>query len=99
MRDFILNTLDQVTIFSKYFGIPEDVIRFNISSPNDRIRNPLRNDKHPSLSFKYYSDKLICRDFGDGRFRGDIFEVVGYIINKNCKTSEGFVYILSLIHI
>ena len=93
MRDFILNTLDQVTIFSKYFGIPEDVIRFNISSPNDRIRNPLRNDKHPSLSFKYYGDKLICRDFGDGRFRGDIFEVVGYIINKNCKTSEGFVYI------
>lgn len=93
LKEFILANIDQISIFSKYFGISEEEIRYNINSKNDRIRNPLRIDKHPSLSFRYYGDKLICRDFADGRFRGDVFEVVGYILNKNCKVSNDFNYI------
>lgn len=93
LKEFILTTIDQVVIFSKYFGITEEEIRYNIAYNNDRLRNPLRVDKHPSLSFKYYGDKLICRDFADGRFRGDVFEVVGYILNQNCRTKDGFNYI------
>lgn len=93
LKEFILDTIDQTLIYSKYLGIPQQEIRWNINSPNDKISNPLRNDKHPSLSFKYYGDKLICKDFGDFRFRGDVFEIVGYILGKNCKNSDDFVYI------
>lgn len=91
LKDYILTTFDQTLIFSKYLNISQQDIKNSIHNPNEKICNPLRNDKHPSLSFKYYGNKLICKDFGDYRFRGDIFEIVGYVINKNCRNNHDFV--------
>lgn len=93
IKDYILDNIDQILIYSYYLHIPKEDIQYNILNANEKLCNPLRNDKHPSLSFKYYGNKLICKDFGDSRFRGDIFEIVGYVLNKNCRNSEDFVYI------
>lgn len=93
IKDYILDVIDQAIIFSKYLGISPDDIKYTIYNPNEKIKNPLRIDKHPSLSFKYYGNKLICKDFGDGRFRGDVFEIAGYVLGKNCKNAEDFIYI------
>lgn len=93
IKDYILDNIDQTFIYSYYLQVPQEDIQYNIFHPNEKVRNPLRNDKHPSLSFKYYGNKLICKDFGDSRFRGDVFEIAGYILNKNCRNSEDFIYI------
>lgn len=93
IKDYILDNIDQTLIYSYYLGILPEDIQYNIFHPNEKIRNPLRNDHNPSLSFKYYGNKLICKDFGDSRFRGDVFEIVGYVLNKNCRNSDDFVYI------
>lgn len=93
IRDYILETLDQTLIFSKYLNIPQSDILQNLHYDCNKLCNPLRNDKHPSLSFKYYGNKLICKDFADYRFRGDVFEIVGYILGKNCRDTEDFLYI------
>lgn len=93
IKDYILDNIDQTFIYSYYLQVPQEDIQYNIFHPNEKVRNPLRNDQHPSLSFKYYGNKLICKDFGDSRFRGDVFEIAGYILNKNCRNSEDFIYI------
>lgn len=92
LRDNILNNFDQVLIFSEYFEIDASEIEYSIGSKS-RINNPLRGDKDPSLSFRWYGNKLIARDFGDMRWRGDIFEIVGVVLGKNCSNSYEFVEI------
>lgn len=93
LKDYILHNLDQVLIYSIYLGIPEDEISYNIANNNHKTSNPLRTDSDPSLSFKWYGNKLIAKDFGDPRFRGDIFEIVGYCLNLNVKNGKDFVKI------
>lgn len=93
IKDYILELIDQTLIFSKYLGISQYDIKQVINNPNDKICNPLRDDKHPSLSFKWYGNKLIAKDFADGRFRGDVFQIAGYVLNKNSNNTEDFIYI------
>lgn len=90
LKDFIIDDLNQISIFSKYFDITESDIQHSISF-KIKLSNPLRNDPNPSLIFKSYSDKIIARDYGDPNYCGDIFEVIGYIINKDCRDSKDFI--------
>ena len=73
-KDYILNTLDQVHIYSVFLNVPETEINNCICLRNYKISNPLRYDPNPSVSFKWYGNKLIFRDFADYRYRGDVFE-------------------------
>ena len=90
LKDFILDDLNQISIFSKYFDITESDIQHSITFKM-KLSNPLRTDPNPSLVFKSYSDKIIARDYGDPNYCGDIFEIVGFIINKNCGDSKDFI--------
>lgn len=89
-KDFIIDNIDQREIYHIYLGIDIEDINVCLSNNKYKISNPLRVDKHPSVSFKYYGQKLILRDFADTRFRGDVFEIVGYILNKNCRNPIDF---------
>lgn len=90
LKDYILNDLNQISIFSKYFDITESDIQHSITF-KIKLSNPLRNDPNPSLIFKSYTDKIVARDFGDPNYCGDVFEVVGYIIDKDCRDSKDFI--------
>ena len=79
-KDYILNTLDQVHIYSVFLNVPETEINNCICLRNYKISNPLRYDPNPSVSFKWYGNKLIFRDFADYRYRGDVFEIVGMLL-------------------
>lgn len=89
-KDFILSKIDQRYIYHIYLGIDIEDINLCLTRNNHKVHNPLRVDKNPSLSFKYYGSKLILRDFADIRFRGDVFEIVGYVLNKNCRKPSDF---------
>lgn len=90
LKDYILNNISQISIFSRYFGIPEDDINDSINF-KVKISNPLRSDPTPSLMFKSYGDKIVSRDYGNSNYSGDIFEVVGFIIDKDCRDSKEFI--------
>ena len=94
-KDYILNTLDQVHIYSVFLNVPETEINNCICLRNYKISNPLRYDPNPSVSFKWYGNKLIFRDFADYRYRGDVFEIVGLVLKKNCTNNKDFVEICS----
>lgn len=50
-KDYILNTLDQVHIYSVFLNVPETEINNCICLRNYKISNPLRYDPNPSVSF------------------------------------------------
>ena len=89
LKERILNNINQVSIFAEYFELSTEEIKYSINN-NSKVNNPLRTDNDPSLSFRWYGKKLIARDFGDIRYRGDIFEVVGVILGKNCHNNYDF---------
>lgn len=92
LKNFILANIDQIDIYAHYFKVDSSEIS-NCINTNKKICNNDRVDTHPSLSFKYFGNKLIARDFGDLKYSGDIFEIVGVILNINYKTASGFVKI------
>lgn len=92
LKDYIINNLDQIEIFSEYLDISEDDIKYSINFKS-KIKSPFHRDSDPSLSFKYYGNKLICRDFGKIEYSGDIFQIVGKCIHKDCADSKDFVEI------
>ena len=96
LKDYILEHFSQVSIFAKYFGISEDDIKYSINFKL-KLSNPLRDDPTPSLVFKQYGDKIVSRDYGNPNYSGDIFEVIGYIINKDCRDSKQFIEICQYI--
>lgn len=92
LKDYILNNIGQVEIFSEYLGVSEDDIRFSITH-KAKIKSPFHRDSDPSLSFRYYGSKLICRDFSNIEYSGDIFEIVGKCLHKDCTDKKQFVEI------
>jgi len=94
LKDYILNKLDQADIFAKYFTIPVADIHDSIEGKL-KISNPLRDDPRPSLVFRQYKNKIVARDYGNPFYSGDIFDVVGYILNKNSRNPKDFVDICS----
>lgn len=86
-------SLSQEKIFAIYFEISIQDITWSTTSNLNKLHNPFREDDNPSLSFKWYNNKLIVRDWGDSRWNGDVFKVVGYILNMNCFVNTQFVKI------
>lgn len=97
LRDTILS-LQQEKIYSIYFGIPITDINWSTVNNWNKLKNPFREDKDPSLSFKWYGNKLIVRDWGDSAYSGDVFKVVGFILNMNCFNGEQFIKICEKIY-
>lgn len=92
-KDFILSNFFQEDIVSFYTGIPSILIK-NCIHKRSKISNPLRNDIHPSLGFYYKNNnKLYIKDFA-GYFSGDVFDLVGEVINKNSNDKNDFKEIL-----
>jgi len=97
-KQYILEKLDQVDIFSHYLEVDErDIIaciKYNIL-----MVSPLRNTDSATVGFKYTSAGILrMRDFA-GYFWGDCFDLVGYVLNKNVKNGYDFVEILTHIAI
>ena len=97
LRDSILS-LQQEKIYSIYFGISIKDISWSTINNWNKLHNPFREDNDPSLSFKWYGNKLIVRDWGDSSYSGDVFKVVGFILNMNCFHNEQFVEICRRIY-
>lgn len=92
LKEYILENIDQVEIFAKYLNVSEEDIN-NCIDFKEKVKSPDRKDPTPSLSFKYFGTKLICNDFGDLRLRGDVFEVVGFVLGLECRNSKDFIKI------
>lgn len=90
LKQYILLEIPQVDIYAKYLGISTSDIDYCIET-NGKIRNPLRDDSNPSLSFRYFGEKLRVKDWADSTYSGDIFDLVGIIIGKNSNRSKDFV--------
>lgn len=98
-KKYILDKVSQVNIFSKYFNLPIQIIQHCIDS-GELILSPIREDRRPTVGFRYDNKgKLKMRDFA-GYFWGDCFDAVGYIlsiINKekiSVNDKNGFLKIL-----
>ena len=100
-RSYILDNLDQEEILSKFLNIPKSHISNCIKDRNERISNPLRVDKNPSMGFRYYSTKagvkLLIRDFANSYYSGDIFDIVGIVEGKNPYNPKEFIQIVNSI--
>lgn len=92
LKTYILEEMDQISIYSKYMNILENEIQDSINSKIN-VKSPYREDPNHSVSFRYYGNKLICTDFGDVDFRGDVFEIVGIILSKNSRDAKEFIEI------
>ena len=91
LKDYIINNISQVSIFARYLNISESDIEDSINYKNHKLKSPFRTDSDHSLSFRYYGDRLICKDFGNIEWSGDIFDIVGKTINVDSRTPNGFV--------
>lgn len=101
-KEFILSKVSQITIFSTYLNLSNNVIQYCIES-GKLICSPLRLDNNPTCGFKYDNrGKLKFRDFA-GYFWGDCFDIVALIIsnmyNKTYDISDKTDFIKILRHI
>lgn len=83
-KNYVLSKVSQITIFSVYFNIPENVIKYCIET-GELITSPIREDTHPTCGFKYDNrGKLKFKDFA-GYFWGDCFDAVALVITELYK--------------
>lgn len=83
-KKYILEKVSQINIFSKYFDIPIEIIQHCIDT-GELILSPIREDRHPTVGFRYDNrGKLKMRDFA-GYFWGDCFDAVAYILSITNK--------------
>lgn len=98
-KEFIINNVSQVSIFSRYFGIDENDINKCIEK-GKLIKSPIRIDDNASVGFRYNNKGMLkMRDFG-GYFWGDCFDAVALVLNSNgtkinINSKEGFKYVLN----
>jgi len=97
LKDYIINYINQEQIFAYYLNINESDIQYCLNRKQNRICNPLRNDRSPSLGFNYYRDKLYMYDFANTLYRGDIFYIVGILHGLNSKVNKDFIKICRII--
>jgi hypothetical protein len=77
-KNYILSKISQEQIFEYYLNTKVVYHR--------HIRNPLRNDTHPSASFAWFKEKLIFRDWAEN-VSYDCFDVVCKKHNVNFHES------------
>ena len=83
-KTYILERVTQEAIFELYLGLPVDV--------NTSYKAPYRKDNYGGARYYYKNDILRFNDWG--YFHGDCFDYVGFVINEDSKTKEGFKNIL-----
>lgn len=92
LKDRVLR-YNQEALFALYFNISIEDINWSTISNRNKLINPLRNENNPSLTFKWFGNRLFSRDWGDMNYSGDIFTVCGNILNKNPNDPDDFVFI------
>jgi len=95
LGDYILHNYNHLTIFSSYLSTENDPITVSdleyYIENNIKISNPLRTDENPSLGFYYNKhDKLIMHDFANEVYRGDLFDLVALVLDRNSNVSDDF---------
>jgi len=89
--EHILNNYKQIALFSKYFRLPVSSIEYCLEHKTNKVNNPLRKDYTPSLGFLIKDDgKLISKDWADDSYSGDIFDLVGLLLNKSVRIPKEF---------
>ena len=97
LKDYILINYDQATMFSKYLRVSLSEID-NCIDYKSSMSNPLRTDNNPSLRFYFTKwGKLKMHDTAIRMFRFDIFDLVGYLYDKNTNNASDFVDICNII--
>ncbi len=101
-KQYILSKVSQVTIFSTYLNLSDNLVQYCIDT-GELICSPIREDAHPTCGFRYDNKgKLKFRDFA-GFFWGDAFDIVAYIMssiyNKSYDISNKDDFIKVLRHI
>lgn len=91
-KTFIFKYYDQVDIYSYYLDIPPEEIIKCVKYKN-YISNPLRVDYNPSLTFMLKGDKIKMIDSARREYNGDVFDIVGRIIEENSNDKQGFIKI------
>lgn len=98
-KNFILDKVSQVTIFSTYFNLAPDIIQWCIDT-GKFINSPIREDVHPSFGFRYDNrGRLKGKDFA-GYFWGDCFDAAAYVISNienrkiNIANKADFIFVL-----
>lgn len=98
-KQSILAKISQESIFAAYFNLPLNMIQYCIES-GDLITSPIREDRKPTVGFRYDSKgKLKMRDFA-GFWWGDCFDAVATILSVvydreyNVNNKKDFVDIL-----
>ncbi len=102
IKDYILKNIDQVRIFEYYGnkygnGLSIHDINKSIIINSYLVRNPLRNDPNPSMSFykemKNGEFKVIATDFGNSFYSGDCFHFAGIALKLNSNNPKHFIKI------
>lgn len=69
-----------------------DILNFIFKSMSSKleigknIHNPFYQDKNPSLIINFINGSYIFNDFGNPKYKGDVFDFVGFYYGKNPKT-------------
>lgn len=93
----LVETINPIKVFSVFLDVSEADIQASITT-GVKIINNHRGERDASMSFKYFGDKLICRDFGDTRYSGDVYQIAGFILGKNCRDGKQFIEICKAIY-
>lgn len=92
-KDYILENVDEIDIFSEYLAIDDREIEICIDD-GLLMCSPLRSDDNPTVGFKYNAKgRLKMRDFA-GYFWGDCFDVIAHLYDLNVNNKEDFYKIL-----
>ena len=93
LKDYIKQQYSDELIFSLYLEVDIEDILYCLQKRTNKIVNHFRGEQDASLSFIRYGDKVVARDWGDIRFRGDIFEIAGVVLGLNCNDKMSFIKI------
>lgn len=94
LKAYILENLSQVEVFAKILEVQESTIESCLDGAF--ITNTKRGEHNPSVRMKFVRDstgmsKIRMTDFGDRRYSGDCFDLMGIILSIDVSSSKGFV--------
>jgi hypothetical protein len=100
LKSYILESLSQIEIFAKLLDVSESDIEDCLKGAF--IINRVRNEKSASVRMMYVRDntgmtKIRMTDFGDRRYSGDCFDIMGLLLSTDVTSSDGFVKICKAI--
>lgn len=99
LKRYILENLRQEEIVAVFLGVSEEEVNYCLAHPSNKIRNPLRTDKRPSLGMMWQTDnstglpKIKLYDFAESMYRGDCFDLVSWTSTLNPANKQHFVMI------